>query len=269
MDTGPAVQGRHIDIYMWNCDEARYEFGRRSAGITVLRLGWNPLASTPRLVDRCPQREGAQPAVIGRLRLRCGVAPSSTGGAERLAASRLLSPVLQLVDVVRFPLRRRSDAARLGTCPLSLREVVMSGSSRACAMQSCVAPPSARHDRDQRAVSVSTVEVASSRQGPRVESEGRATTAAASGEPITSRLALDLARVADGTADEPAGMHASAARFHRRSVMDNSPSLMFSAMVPENRCTSWRTRLKRRRSSRRSNSRTSRPSMRIRPRVTS
>src|SRR4029079_435817 len=21
MDTGPAVQGRHIDIYMWNCDE--------------------------------------------------------------------------------------------------------------------------------------------------------------------------------------------------------------------------------------------------------
>jgi 3D (Asp-Asp-Asp) domain-containing protein len=62
MDTGPAVQGRHIDIYMWNCDEARYEFGRRSAGITVLRLGWNPLASTPRLVDRLfRQREAAQP----------------------------------------------------------------------------------------------------------------------------------------------------------------------------------------------------------------
>ena len=62
MDTGPAVQGRHIDIYMWNCDEARYEFGRRSAGITVLRLGWNPLASTPSLVDRLfRQREAAQP----------------------------------------------------------------------------------------------------------------------------------------------------------------------------------------------------------------
>ncbi len=29
MDTGPAVQGRHIDIYMWSCDEARYEFGKR------------------------------------------------------------------------------------------------------------------------------------------------------------------------------------------------------------------------------------------------
>lgn len=63
MDTGPAVQGRHIDIYMWNCDEARYEFGRRSAGITVLRLGWNPRASTPSLVDRLfRQREAAQPA---------------------------------------------------------------------------------------------------------------------------------------------------------------------------------------------------------------
>jgi 3D (Asp-Asp-Asp) domain-containing protein len=63
MDTGPAVQGRHIDIYMWNCDEARYEFGRRTAGITVLRLGWNPRASTPRLVERLfRQREAAQPA---------------------------------------------------------------------------------------------------------------------------------------------------------------------------------------------------------------
>jgi 3D (Asp-Asp-Asp) domain-containing protein len=65
MDTGPAVQGRHIDIYMWNCDEARYEFGRRSAGITVLRLGWNPRASTPTLVDRLfRQREAAQPAAV-------------------------------------------------------------------------------------------------------------------------------------------------------------------------------------------------------------
>ena len=60
MDTGPAVQGRHIDIYMWNCNEARYEFGRRTAGITVLRLGWNPRASAPRLIDRLfRQRETA------------------------------------------------------------------------------------------------------------------------------------------------------------------------------------------------------------------
>jgi 3D (Asp-Asp-Asp) domain-containing protein len=63
MDTGPAVQGRHIDIYMWSCDEAKYEFGVRSAGLTVLRLGWNPRASTPSLVDRLfRRREAAQPA---------------------------------------------------------------------------------------------------------------------------------------------------------------------------------------------------------------
>lgn len=60
MDTGPKVQGRHIDIYMWSCNEA-IELGRRQAGITVLRLGWNPRASTPRLVDRLfRQREAAQ-----------------------------------------------------------------------------------------------------------------------------------------------------------------------------------------------------------------
>ena len=65
MDTGPAVQGRHIDIYMWNCDEARYEFGKRSAGLTVLRLGWNPRASTPSLVDRLfRRREAAQPKEV-------------------------------------------------------------------------------------------------------------------------------------------------------------------------------------------------------------
>jgi 3D (Asp-Asp-Asp) domain-containing protein len=61
MDTGPAVQGRHIDIYMWSCHEA-LELGRRPAGITVLRLGWNPKASSPTLVDRLfRQREAAQP----------------------------------------------------------------------------------------------------------------------------------------------------------------------------------------------------------------
>jgi 3D (Asp-Asp-Asp) domain-containing protein len=46
MDTGPAVQGREIDIYMWNCTEA-LAFGRRSIAINVLRLGWNPKASVP------------------------------------------------------------------------------------------------------------------------------------------------------------------------------------------------------------------------------
>jgi 3D (Asp-Asp-Asp) domain-containing protein len=41
MDTGPMVQGRHVDLYMWNCDEA-VQFGRRDAALTILRLGWSP-----------------------------------------------------------------------------------------------------------------------------------------------------------------------------------------------------------------------------------
>src|SRR6185437_10405353 len=49
MDTGPAVQGRHIDIYMWSCNEA-LALGRRDIAINVLRLGWNPKISTPNLV---------------------------------------------------------------------------------------------------------------------------------------------------------------------------------------------------------------------------
>jgi 3D (Asp-Asp-Asp) domain-containing protein len=60
MDTGPKVQGRHLDLYMWSCHEA-LQFGRRAIQVTVLRLGWNPRASTPSLVDRLfRQREVSQ-----------------------------------------------------------------------------------------------------------------------------------------------------------------------------------------------------------------
>jgi 3D (Asp-Asp-Asp) domain-containing protein len=60
MDTGPAVQGRHIDIYMWSCNEA-LALGRKDIAINVLRLGWNPKASTPNLIARLfRQREAAQ-----------------------------------------------------------------------------------------------------------------------------------------------------------------------------------------------------------------
>ncbi len=50
LDTGPRVKGRQIDIYMWNCNEA-LAFGRRTAGVNVVRLGWNPRTSTPDRVD--------------------------------------------------------------------------------------------------------------------------------------------------------------------------------------------------------------------------
>jgi len=45
MDTGPKVQGRHIDVYIWSCHEA-LAFGRRPISLNVLRLGWNPRASS-------------------------------------------------------------------------------------------------------------------------------------------------------------------------------------------------------------------------------
>ena len=50
MDTGPAVQGRTVDLYMWSCHEA-LRFGRRPIQLEVLRLGWNPQNSEPALVD--------------------------------------------------------------------------------------------------------------------------------------------------------------------------------------------------------------------------
>ncbi len=58
MDTGPRVQGRILDLYMWSCHEA-LAFGRRPVEITVLRLGWNPRDSTPSLVERLFRRREA------------------------------------------------------------------------------------------------------------------------------------------------------------------------------------------------------------------
>ena len=62
MDTGPLVQGRVLDLYMWSCHEA-LAFGRRPVEITVLRLGWNPRDSTPSVVDRLFRRREAARAV--------------------------------------------------------------------------------------------------------------------------------------------------------------------------------------------------------------
>ncbi len=58
MDTGPRVQGRLLDLYMWSCHEA-LAFGRQQIELTVLRLGWNPNASTPSLIDRLFRRREA------------------------------------------------------------------------------------------------------------------------------------------------------------------------------------------------------------------
>ena len=39
LDTGPEIQGREVDVYMWSCDEA-LAFGRQKVQVTVLRRGW-------------------------------------------------------------------------------------------------------------------------------------------------------------------------------------------------------------------------------------
>jgi 3D (Asp-Asp-Asp) domain-containing protein len=51
MDTGPKVQGRLLDLYMWSCHDA-LRFGRKEIEVTVLRLGWDPQASSPGLINR-------------------------------------------------------------------------------------------------------------------------------------------------------------------------------------------------------------------------
>src|ERR1700730_11239744 len=67
MDTGPSVQGRQIDIYMWSCTEA-LNFGRRPIHLVVLRLGWNPHATTRGLLDRffraSESARGSGPALL-------------------------------------------------------------------------------------------------------------------------------------------------------------------------------------------------------------
>jgi 3D (Asp-Asp-Asp) domain-containing protein len=55
LDTGPAVQGRQIDVYMWSCNEA-LAFGRRPVRVTVLRLGWNPRSTAPSFLERIFKR---------------------------------------------------------------------------------------------------------------------------------------------------------------------------------------------------------------------
>jgi 3D (Asp-Asp-Asp) domain-containing protein len=60
LDTGPEVQGREIDLYMWSCNEA-LRFGRQPVRMTVLRLGWNPHATTRGFIERFFRKPAEQP----------------------------------------------------------------------------------------------------------------------------------------------------------------------------------------------------------------
>lgn len=65
LDTGPEVRGREIDIYIWSCNEA-LQFGRQPVRMTVVRLGWNPHATTPGFVDRLLRRSAVEQPVAPR-----------------------------------------------------------------------------------------------------------------------------------------------------------------------------------------------------------
>lgn len=61
LDTGPEIQGRELDLYLWNCTEA-LAFGRQSIRVTILRLGWDPAQSAPGPVELLfRRRERARP----------------------------------------------------------------------------------------------------------------------------------------------------------------------------------------------------------------
>jgi 3D (Asp-Asp-Asp) domain-containing protein len=51
LDTGPDIQGRRIDLYMWSCNDA-LQFGRQTVSLNVLRLGWNPRATSRSFMER-------------------------------------------------------------------------------------------------------------------------------------------------------------------------------------------------------------------------
>jgi 3D (Asp-Asp-Asp) domain-containing protein len=82
MDTGPAVKGRLIDIYMWSCYEA-LDFGRMPIDVTVLRLGWNPNASAPSFFARMFKRPSPAPASLPSRPLPQTVVPAQTVVPDR------------------------------------------------------------------------------------------------------------------------------------------------------------------------------------------
>jgi 3D (Asp-Asp-Asp) domain-containing protein len=77
MDTGPKIQGRRLDLYMWSCHEA-LSFGRKDVQVTVLRLGWDPRATSPTLIDRLFRRREARPIPVPDPPPPAGIAPEDS-----------------------------------------------------------------------------------------------------------------------------------------------------------------------------------------------
>ena len=52
LDTGPERPGPATSTFICGAATRRWRFGRKDVRLTVLRLGWNPVATTPSLLDR-------------------------------------------------------------------------------------------------------------------------------------------------------------------------------------------------------------------------
>lgn len=79
MDTGPAVQGRTVDLYVWSCHEA-LRFGRRPIQLEVLRLGWSPQNSEAARVDDLFKQREDQKARLLEARPVAAAAPTTPAG---------------------------------------------------------------------------------------------------------------------------------------------------------------------------------------------
>ena len=137
MDTGPAVQGAagrplHVEL------QRGAAFGRRPVRLTVLRLGWNPRATTPSFLDRMFKRPSeprtASRAPAAARPFRCGSArdlrPAVLRASQLLTSNFVTSnfstsnfvllPILQLEQLEVNPALRQQFLVRAGLAQLSL-----------------------------------------------------------------------------------------------------------------------------------------------------
>jgi 3D (Asp-Asp-Asp) domain-containing protein len=91
MDTGPRVQGRVLDLYMWSCHEA-LKFGRKEVQVTVLRLGWDPTASSPGLIDRMFRSRAARRIPAPEPPPPAGIAPDDESPSDATPATESPAP---------------------------------------------------------------------------------------------------------------------------------------------------------------------------------
>ena len=112
MDTGPGRSRGATSTSTCGAATRRWSSGRRDIAINVLRLGWNPKASTPTLVERLfRQREAAQRAeppsplpFLGPIEIAGHRSTSiDTGAPQSQAANRCF------VCLKECPLLRRSS----------------------------------------------------------------------------------------------------------------------------------------------------------------